>query len=696
MEKKSRVRTAYFRPFRFVLTVVFLVGASPVFGAIAIYTGSFDPLTKVHEAIIRATAADPRVEHMYVIVNASGVKNFNTSSYQRIQIIEAALSDLRDKVEIKSVPQEGKDQFIRDLAVGHETISVLGEDSFSVLPKDLLEAPGREWLVYRRAGSQPIATEGYKNVHLKEISSAFPETSSSLARTLIGKPELNNYLSPAVLTLIQREGFYREETNPDIEVLQKLLFQASFENFKADLKSLAPQVDFSDLMAPPYKATQTPDAWAESFMSSALRATHYAGTQALSFWRSLVSISFSFPRRQPKPKVAFVHATEMTPAKASKILSKTKSTLKPVRTSDFSMDVQDYAGDRFPRPLVDFVNNHKASLYLHNTSDRDAVEFHRRQGFTQFYSFKSPDSHPDAVDLLAYSAKTGKYRFILSGFAAQDRKAQVKTHLAASGILVPVYEIEHATARPLFQLTPAGKDLRLSAEDLVVIGFKNRLSPLLPNLASWQSTQVTESGTDMTVYTKEGRRILFVKNVYGDETQILLEYLKAIGAKKIVYMGTAGGLGKTLNIGDVLLPTKIKTEGTTWSFPNSTYLLGDLSKSGASVKNNVVHGWVQTLLSETTSFLKKEQTNGVESLDIETKYLAEFLVQNPSIHGAVALVVSDLPLGTITYDQHNITIAKVNESLMKIMPEVFSVPQLPRIRTTAPAESCLQFLQAVP
>jgi hypothetical protein len=155
MEKSPRARAAYFRPFRFVVTVAFLVGASPVFGAIAFYTGSFDPLTKVHEAIIRATAADPRVEHMYVIVNASGVKNFNTSSYQRIQIIEAALSDLRDKVEIKSVPQEGKDQFIRDLAGGHETISVLGEDSFSVLPKDLLKAPGREWLVYRRAGSHP-------------------------------------------------------------------------------------------------------------------------------------------------------------------------------------------------------------------------------------------------------------------------------------------------------------------------------------------------------------------------------------------------------------------------------------------------------------------------------------------------------------------------------------------------------------
>lgn len=695
MEKRPRVRAAYFRPFRFVVTIAFLVGASPVFGAIAFYTGSFDPLTKVHEAIIRATAADPRVEHMYVIVNASGVKNFNTSSYQRIQIIEAALSDLRDKVEIKSVPQEGKDQFIRDLAGGHETISVLGEDSFSVLPKDLLEAPGREWLVYRRAGSQPIATEGYKNVHLKEISSAFPETSSSLARTLIGKPELNNYLSPAVLTLIQREGFYREERNPDIETLQKLLFQASFENFKADLKSLAPQIDFSDLLAPPYKATQTPDAWAEGFMSSALRTTHYVGTQALNFWRSLVSISFSFPRRQPKPKVAFVHATEVTPAKASKILSKTKSTLKPVRTSDFSMDVQDYAGDRFPKPLVDFVNNHKASLYLHNSNDRDAVEFHRRQGFTQFYSFKSPDSHPDAVDLIAYSAKSGKYRFILSGFAAQDRKAQVKTHLAASGILVPVYEIEHATARPLFQLTPAGKDLRLSAEDLVVIGFKNRLTPLLPDLASWQILQVTESGTDMTVYTKEGRRVLFVKNVYGDETKILLEYLKAIGAKKIVYMGTTGGLGKTLNVGDVLLPTQIKTEGKTWAFPNSKYLLGNLAKSGASVKNNVVHGWVQTLLSETTDFLKKERTEGVESLDIETKYLAEFLVQNPAIHGAVALVVSDLPLGAITYDQHNITIAKVNEALNKVMPGVFSEQQHLRIRTVH-AESCLLFLQASP
>jgi phosphopantetheine adenylyltransferase len=41
--------------------------------------------------MIRATAADPQVEHLYVIVNASGTKNFNTSSYERVQLIQAAL-----------------------------------------------------------------------------------------------------------------------------------------------------------------------------------------------------------------------------------------------------------------------------------------------------------------------------------------------------------------------------------------------------------------------------------------------------------------------------------------------------------------------------------------------------------------------------------------------------------------------------
>lgn len=667
----SPKRNQFMKPNLFhkaLISSLFLVMVSLVAnGAVGVYTGSFDPPTKAHEAIIRAGAKEPGVDKLYVLVNVSGSKNFNTSSYERIEMLKTALSDLAGKIDFRPVLQEAKQDLISQISQGQKTITMIGEDSYLALPNGALDDLSRQWLVFRRIGASAPVNSVKENVQFREVPGIEGEVSSSLAREIIGTTEVAKYLNPDVVSLIRKKHLYSAEKDPNFAALQKDFYTESFEDFKKNLTSIFPEMNFSNLEMPAFKPTQSQQGWAESFRRAALQKTKYTGTKAIEFWNKTLGISFSFPRNDPRPKVSFV---KEVPAKfePTEILEIKSSVLKPLNKKDYRLDIDEYAADRFPKALLNFVLKNNAQIYLHNSIREEALEFHHRQGVDKFYALNTPRSHPDAINFLGYSSTTGTYRYIIAGLSGEDRKSQVKSQLAAAGFHVPLFEIQHKNTRSLFVLNAEGKKLKLSPNDLVVIGFKNRIAWNLPDKDSWTTSQITSSGLDMTLYFKGDNKILLVKNMYGDEMNTTLDFLKERGAKKIVYLGTAGGLNRSFQVGDVLLPSRIKSQDQEFAFTNSNELLGDFYSSAFRVKNDVSHGWVQTLLTETDSFLLNERDRGVESLDIETKYLAQFLVKNPSVKAAVALIVSDLPLGDVTYDQHEVNMKPIDKALEKIIP----------------------------
>lgn len=138
----------------------------------------------------------------------------------------------------------------------------------------------------------------------------------------------------------------------------------------------------------------------------------------------------------------------------------------------------------------------------------------------------------------------------------------------------------------------------------------------------------------------------------------VMEEAIALGAKKFVSIGTAGGLQKSLKLGDVVLCTKaIRDEGVSHHYllpakyvEVSSQLLNSLRKSLANGGLNFVEGPTWTIdapYRETIDELKAYQEEGVMTVEMEASALAA-VAQFRKVEFATAFVISDL-LGELVW-----------------------------------------------
>lgn len=675
---------------RLFLILIFSLLASSVWaGSIAFYSGSFDPLTQAHEAIIRAAANEPGVDKLYIIVNLSGGKNYNVSGWERTDMLEEAFADLKGKIQIVRSLQEKKEERIVELAAGNPIITVIGEDSYAKLPPASLNRANTSWIVYRRIGQTQDLSMVPANVQFRSLAEITEEVSSSLAREEIQNGKMPSILSEPVKSFIQRKQLYvHNQGDENVQALNESLLNGSFLSFKNDLILAFPEFDFSNLKMSPIVPGQSSQAIAESFIRQAISAAKIPNENLETFWKQATDMLFSFPRNQPKAQLSFIE--NVNPEKIEEVDVIKEKRVSPFRLghpNEYKMNIVEYAHDRFAASLVEFLNNKKVKIFLHDGFSAESAEYHRRQGFDTFYRVRQIKSLESKPTYLAYSQATGEYRLLLIGLVGKDRHAQVRSQINAAGFRGTIIQVDHSKSPSLFQLTPEGQNLKLKADDLVIIGFKNRIQYRMAN-KGWKRTNLTSEGLDMTVMTHpDGRQTVLIKNVYGDETNTVLEYLKSRQARNIIYLGTAGGLNPNYKVGDVVLPKDIQNKNKFFSFQNNDSLLGNIAESGLQIHTNTRHGWVQTLLTETTSYLQNTQASGIDAIDIETRYFAQFLKANKRIKGSSALIVSDLPLGDITYDEHEATMKLVDDTLEKLLSTILKANEV----RSSMVKSCFQF-----
>jgi uridine phosphorylase len=164
----------------------------------------------------------------------------------------------------------------------------------------------------------------------------------------------------------------------------------------------------------------------------------------------------------------------------------------------------------------------------------------------------------------------------------------------------------------------------------------------------------------------------------------VIEELIALGVKRFVSIGTAGGLQKTLNIGDFVLCEKaIRDEGVShhyvssekYAYP-STELTEKLATSMKKEGIDFVTGTTWTIdapYRETVAELKQYQSEGVLTVEMEASALASISTYR-GVEFATAFAVSD-SLADLVWDPklHSTHVTDLLQKLFKAAIRALSV-----------------------
>lgn len=173
------------------------------------YTGTFDPPTEAHHAIMRSAIRDHGVKRLVVAVNnVASEKVFKCTAEQRRELLVAGMDpDIADRVEVVIEPPKGKNALFEQLHKDsrYAWVGIIGADSFTHLPPEAHE--GRRWLIYARNG-QDTGVDSPSLIHV-QLDAALDGVSASRARELFAKGEsVRGIVRPGAAALIAARGYY--------------------------------------------------------------------------------------------------------------------------------------------------------------------------------------------------------------------------------------------------------------------------------------------------------------------------------------------------------------------------------------------------------------------------------------------------------------------------------------------------------
>jgi hypothetical protein len=280
--------------------------------------------------------------------------------------------------------------------------------------------------------------------------------------------------------------------------------------------------------------------------------------------------------------------------------------------------------------------------------------------------------------MLAYNPKTTKYRFVVCNIYGNDDKTRTIDLLGPIFASQPSYFVQHVNKAPLFHFNAEGTALNIDPQtDHVLIGFQGtvwwKLKEGTPG--EWRQDILNTDGSDISLFynSKTKEQIISLSSVYGDEILDALEALYNKGARHFVLLGTGGGLDGKLNVGDILLPARYQqTDGSWTTFANAAEKLNLSLNAPQKILHGESQGWVPDLEAETKPYIGKLRDSGVQAIDIESKYFAQFAIAHPDVEAIAVISVSDLPLGALTYDQENAVRDIPMESITAVFPQILA------------------------
>ncbi len=623
------------------------------------------------------------ISRLVVLVIEDSEKDTFASTREQILMLKRALQKHSDRVEIVASTKAEAEQKKRAL-LEDKRIERLFELVPAVAYKDLKVSPGSQdprlvWVVFPLEEEGGVSKGGAAGDHL-----GFTE-------------------------VIEKLGLYHD-VSPDLDTLQRSLFEEGWMDFLQDLKSACPttidqkycaelasdwetvaivtddqlnRMDRKESSANVpliYKRAQSEDRWAEKFVKAALQFVH--GSEEYNKFKP-VADDIAARVYQGYPYGKLPHLRTVSIKKNTTSRESFKVIQKPVACStpqgSYNADMDQYLADRFPRAFSAFLkeagrrSSVPVELYVHNHPFAEAYQFHQRDGYSMFYFLQTRRGQLHRDIYLAVRSQPLAYRVVLTSVRGNDRQANVLCQIQRTHVFSNYRFVESRQAQPLFVFNPQGTSLRLNREDWLFFGFKGNWSRLL--LAqNWRQNPLVNEGLDIDLFTHPmiKHKIVVARNAYGDDAQIVLNAFYRKGVRQVLYLGMAGSVAD-YQIGDVVIPNEfVDRHNNAVSFENfARPFLPELANL-VNVYADKKQGWVQSLFDETQAVLLDWQAKSVAAVDIEGLHLARFAGNHHDLKMAALFVISDQALGDITIEETNAFRGVIDDSVGKLLSVLFS------------------------
>ena len=647
---------------KLITLLLWALFASPALaGSIGFYAGSFDPPTAAQLRLIRCALGDatastscpdqiPRISSLVLSLDDDPQGDPLTSTRERMLMLNKALQEYGARVAIVAANPAKK-------------------EPRTPLSAGAVELTDMAYLV---------TTYGTAGQHREE---AVAERS----------------IDSEVKGVIARLGLYQDVTS-NLSDLQRSLFDEGWKDFLKDLELVCPtlmtaqncaelshrwnairivtdeQEPGADRLV--YKRAQSEGRWAEKFSAAAV------GTMQESDREMFRPVADDIAARvfQGYPYGKLPHLKKVLLESKSPSMEPPAVVETPMACAapegSYYMDMDQYVADRFPRVFAAFLRDetrkgHLAptDLYVHAQSIDEAFEFHRRDQFATFYQLQTRRGQLHRNIYLAVRAQPLAYRVVLTDVRGHDRETNVLCQIHRTKVFSRYHAIDSHEPKPLFVLNSTGNSLKLSPKDGLVIGFKGNWTRKL--LAEgWRQTPLVDNGLDIDLFTHptDGRRIIVARNIYGDDAAVILDTFYKQGARRVIYLGTAGAISD-YQIGDVVVPNKFVdlNQNTVPFHKNLAHHYAAKLSQLVVLRAKEKHASVRTIFDETQNTLNNWRANSVGSVDIEGIHLASFAAGHSDLNMALLFIISDQTLGAHTIEQSNAHRRLIDQSVDKLL-----------------------------
>jgi uridine phosphorylase len=686
--------------------LLFLMASATVFvspapmaiaASVAFYASTFDPPTRSQIRMIHCALGDnslPKecgeigksISRLVVLVIEDSERDTFASAREQILMLKTALKKHGDRVEIIASTTAQAEQRKRVLLEDknlERLFQLVSADAYKDLKISAAsQDPKLAWLVF------PLEAEG-------GLSKAGAE----------GDPLGFN-------DVIEKLGLYRD-VSPDLAALQRSLFEEGWTDFLKDLKSacpinvnektcaeIAPRWDAVSIVAADdpkkgpfrkeastriqlvYKRSQSEDRWAEKFVKTALEFIRGSET-----YDKLKPIADDIAARviQDYPYGKLPHLRKVLIKKNAGSVGPFKVSQKPVACStpqgSYGADMDQYLADRFPRAFAAFLKEEARrrsslpiELYVHDHPVADAYQLHQRDGYNTFYFLQTRRGQLHRDIYLAVKSQSLAYRVVLTSVRGNDRQANVLCQIQRTRVFSNYHFVESPQPQPLFVFNSQGHALRLDPSDVLLFGFKGNWARMLM-AQNWHRSPLVKEGLDIDLFTNPAtkQKVVVARNVYGDDTQIILDVFYKKGIRQIVYLGLAGAVAD-YRVGDVVIPKEFTDRhyNTVLFEQNFAGTYQSALAQLVNVRPGKTQGWVQSLFDETKDLLLDWRENSVVSVDVEGLYLAKFARAHSDLRIAALFVMSDETLGDITIEDTNAFRGLIDQSVGKLISLLFS------------------------
>lgn len=213
------------------------------------YSGSFDPPTLGHNTLILNSIDQLSLKKIYISVNTTTSKNYNSSVAERMELLKQMFSNYQGKAEVivVSEPYEGRVWFTKKLIKKSKgnLYTIFGEDVYKKNHKLLSEVKGVQFAIFPREMDKELEENVKSKTKVLTINEN-NQTSSSYSRSVFEKGEMPSNLVPQVQDYIKENALYTGLSNEQYQEKLKA-FAAKKELFLKRIRALYLNIpDFSD------------------------------------------------------------------------------------------------------------------------------------------------------------------------------------------------------------------------------------------------------------------------------------------------------------------------------------------------------------------------------------------------------------------------------------------------------------------